>query len=163
MSRRHPHPTTVAAYLRRIADMLEEHGPTATERAAVLAARGWPTSVTGDGRRSSNTSTSVERAVLNPDPFAGIDEQLAQHIRTIWKTATDIESDIVRILTHATTDDPTPPGTGSCQRCGKFCRPTAQRPDNRIRSGWCPSCRRAWYRANKPDRFTFNRQPQMTT
>lgn len=154
---RHPQPATVAAYLRRLADMLEEHGPTATERAGVLAARGWPTTVTGNGRRSADTSSSTERAALNPDPWAGIDEQLANHIRAIWKTATDIETDIVRILTHATTDDPVPPGTGSCQRCGRFCRPTAQRPDNRIRSGWCNACRMAWTRAGRPNRSTFNR------
>lgn len=154
--KRHPTPSVVADYLRRVADMLDEHGQAATERARLFAARGWPASVNGDGRGGADSS-STERAALNPGPLAGLDESLATHIRLAWYAATQCEADMIRILTHASDDDPTPPGTGSCERCGEFCRPTAARPHNRIRSGYCPTCRRAWHRAGRPDRFTFNR------
>jgi hypothetical protein len=65
---------------------------------------------------------------------------------------------MANVLHHATDIDPVPVGTGECQACGRFCRPTDKRPGFRLRSGLCPSCFNAWGNAGKPERSDWVRE-----
>lgn len=46
-----------------------------------------------------------------------------------------------------------PPGAGHCQRCAVWVAGTAK---DRIKSGYCERCYKAWQRAGNPDRALFN-------
>lgn len=46
---------------------------------------------------------------------------------------------------------------GSCRRCSRTVPGT---PDDRIRSGYCEACYRAWLRAGRPERQQFERDYQ---
>ena len=51
-----------------------------------------------------------------------------------------------------------PPGAGHCQRCERWVSGAASKsgaPD-RIKSGYCERCYKAWQRAGNPDRVLFN-------
>lgn len=160
---RHPKPVIIAKQLRRLADTLDDEGARAIERAAVLAARGYPSTGSGGGQPSGGSGTSsTERAAglpgdrngnLAPPQFAGLDERLAKLLRVSWTTSVQIEETIGRINSHADDSDPVPAGTGSCVACGLFCRPTKERPEFRRRERLCPADYTAWlrYRKAHPD------------
>lgn len=153
-----PTPTDLARNLRQLADRLDDEGDKAVRRAPVLAARGYPASTNGsEGGRSSDPTSSTERAALNPGMFDDIDGRLREHMRLCWYMAVKIHANLDVIMSHAPDDDPVPVGTGRCLRCEKFCRPDDKRPHNRIRAGFCPACDTAWRRAGKPDRGIFIR------
>lgn len=152
---RHPKLSVIAKQLRHLADTLDDEGAKAITRAAVLAARGYPTSTGGTGVNGSrSTTSSVERAAglpgnnhgLTPPPYAGIDERLAKLLRVIWDAAIRTDNTIAEINHHASDDDKIPAGTGHCDACDQFCRPTARNPDFRLRSRLCPTHYHAWRR-----------------
>jgi hypothetical protein len=156
---RAPTPQELSRFLNQTADRLADEGERAVRRAPVLAARGYPPSTNGsEGGRSSNPTSSTERAALNPDPkFDDIDGRLREHMRLCWYMAVKIHANLDVIMAHASDDDPVPVGTGRCVRCDKFCRPDDKHPHNRIRAGFCPACDTGWRRAGKPDRGTYIR------
>lgn len=49
---------------------------------------------------------------------------------------------------------------GYCAACGRWVEGTAA---DRLRAGYCDACRKAWERAGRPDRPTFERQRQRDT
>jgi hypothetical protein len=149
-------PTVLADYLERVATMLRDRGDTAIDMAALLASRGYPGS-TGSGSRSSDTTSSTERAgTTDPGQWAHVPAELAHDMRQLWYHATRVDGTMSRVLGHATTDDQTPAGTGLCylhRLCEECCRPTLKDPDNRLRNGLGPACHQAWmrYRNAHPD------------
>lgn len=172
----HPPYRRIAGNLRDFANVLDalgEHNRRAAAvgnchclgcRAEILAARGFPTGTLGSGARSSDTTSSTERAVglggggevlSPPDPvFVGIDQKLAKHMRLIWAAVTEASGLVGVVNSHAPDDDPIPAGTGHCECCERFCRPDgAKDPDNRLRGGFCPACWRSWlrWRTRSPD------------
>lgn len=181
MTVRHPTPQVLARHLREVASTLDRHGLAAIDRAATLAERGFPAATLGDGTGGGSTSTSVERALgivegddqrdehgnkkpasldLGHNRWAGIDEALALELRLIWTVGLRIQKTVADVLAQADDADATPAGTGSCTCCGRFCRPTADKPHDRISAGFCPACREAWRRwrrTNTGDRQTFVR------
>lgn len=143
---RHPSPARVATYLRQVAGQLDTNGDNAIARARSLAERGYPAATIGNGARSSDPTSSTERAALNPDGWADIDDTLARALRRLWADTTVVEGLLDRVLAHASDDDPTPAGQGPCGcGCGHVCRPT-KKPDDRLRSGFAPACYRRWLR-----------------
>lgn len=185
----HPQYGRIATNLRDFANVLDtlgEHNRRAAAsgtcrclgcRAEILAARGFPSGTLGAGARSSDTTSSTERAIglaagettplVPPDPsFVGIDEKLARHMRLIWAAVTEAAGLVGVVNSHAPDDDPIPAGTGHCECCEKFCRPDGSKdPDNRLRSGLCPACHQAWLRwrrdkpeAMRPDFIRWRRQ-----
>ena|GEM_PF-3621290 len=167
----HPAPSVLAKNLRQLADRLDDigtHKPACCRcircRAQTLAARGWPATTNGtDGGRSSDPTTSTERAALNPGPYDDIDNRLAQQLQAAWHCCLELHASIDMILAHANDDDPVPAGTGRCLRCDKFVRPDGKHPHNRIQAGWCPACYRKWARDGRPDRSWFIRNPDEET
>lgn len=165
MNRSTPDPHALAEHLDRVAALLHNTGPHAVAQAAILAARGWPASTTGSSARSSDTTSSTERAAgltgddgpLTPPAFAGLDERLAGELSALWAAGIKLQTTVAEILSHADDDDPVPAGTGHCARCNRFCRPDHKRPHNRIKAGFCPSCYTAWLRAGRPERSGFVR------
>jgi hypothetical protein len=160
----HPKPDVLADHLNRVAETISEHGLAALELAPQLAARGYPTATIGNGSRSSSDTTSTERAAGTDTErerdtrWDAIDQRLATYLRLIWKAGLDLETLITDIVAHASDIDILPAGTGSCVCCTTLVRPTAKHPDNRLRSGLCPTCHSAWQRfrsANRGDRGTF--------
>jgi hypothetical protein len=176
LSAKHRHPAlwALAHHLREVAGLLEEHGRHDRRRsnvgtcrcvtcaAELLAARGWPAAASGTGPRSSDPTSSTERAAgtlsetreLSPPLFTGVDEQLSKHLRLIWLTGLNVQRTVTNILAHAPDDDPVPAGSGSCRRCEHFCRPDKDQND-RIRSGYCRTCYNRWYYLGRPDRSSF--------
>lgn len=152
MTVRHPDPKVIAAALREAATVIEQHGHQATRLAPELAARGYPVSTLGDGgSRGSSDHTSTERAALGPgNRWDAIDDRLAKALRTAWGAATLAQALVADVVAHAQDDDPVPAGTGGCQVCSTVCRPTAKRPNFRLRAGLCPTCYKGWLRADKP-------------
>lgn len=166
----HPEPYAMAEALRSLADLLDESGKQAIRTAPVLAARGFPTSTIGDGgSRSTEGTSSTERGgtqavpIINPRTnkpyppselvrFHLIDSRLAAALATAYRGVLLSHVLIAEVVMHADDIDALPAGTGSCLRCGRFCRPTADRPDNRLRSKLCDACRKAWTRASEADR-----------
>lgn len=161
---RHPTPKVLAQQLRALAVLLENDGPQAIRVAPQLAARGWPGGTMGDGTgaRTSDATSSVERAAgvtqdakpadMKHGRHAGADARLARLLRLVWKTGLDIETLIVDLLAHGDDVDVIPAGTGECECCSRFVRPTADRPHDRLRSGLCDPCRKAWDKAGRPER-----------
>lgn len=157
----HPKPKVLAQQLRALATLLENDGPQATRVATVLAARGFPAGTMGDGTgsRGSDPTSSTERAAgvtqdtrpadIKQGRHAGVDHRLAKLLRLVWKTGLDIETLVVDLLAHGDDVDLVPAGTGDCACCKRFVRPTAERPHDRLRSGLCDACRKAWDKANK--------------
>jgi hypothetical protein len=165
----HPLYRRIEANLRDFANLLAvlpEHDRRAAEvgncrcigcTAEILASRGLPSGTLGTGARSSDPTSSTERAVglvgassdglTPPDPqFVGIDERLAKHMRIIWHAVTEATGLVGLIKSHASDDDPIPAGTGYCVADETFCRPDDKHPDNRLRSGLCPACHQSWLR-----------------
>jgi hypothetical protein len=152
-----PTPTVLARNLRQLADQLDDQGPRAIRMAHLLEARGWPNSTNGNGSRSSDQTSSTERAAINPGPFDDIAGRLTRQLNLLDSAARLTFATINTILTCAADDDPLPAGTGTCLRCDKFVRPDNKRPHNRIKAGLCPSCHLKWWRLGKPNRSWFIR------
>lgn len=164
----HPPIAQLAAHLRDVAKLLDTHDSHNRAdainakcrcvecRARLLGsgARGFPTGTLGDGtgsRGSDNTSSTERAAGLladRPDPWATIDEDLDRQLRTLWHEGLRTATLIDRIVAHAPDDDPIPAGTGPCtiRTCETVCRPTGKDLENRLKSGLCPTCYRAWAR-----------------
>jgi len=165
---RAPHPTVLAQALEQTARILRTHGTQAQRMATLLAARGYPTSTLGNGTRSSDTTTSTERAIglagpdgplTPPDPgWIGVDDKLANEGRALLRAAINHASLVTRILAHASDDDPLPAGIGYCQHpeCDHLCDPR-KNPDDRLRSNYCPMHHKRWVRLGKPSRGEFER------
>ena len=158
---RHPTPFEIAGVLEDTAKALRRDGSRAIDLARVLAARGYAASTLGDGGSrgtdaTSSTERQAQRAVpgldsrgkplpLPPDAkWYGADRTYAQSLRDIWRLSLTLTASTSEIVRHADTTDPTPAGTGACRACERVCRPTKERPNNRLRSGLCPTCYRAW-------------------
>lgn len=119
--------------------------PCRTDR---LAARGWPTSVVGDGSgvRGTTPTSSTERAATVRDPFGIINQRLAMHLSQIWGNALAVLAIAAVVDSHASDDDPVRPGQGACGcGCGHMCKPD-RNPEDRLRSGLAPTCYRRWLR-----------------
>ncbi len=138
------HPDVLADHLETVARHLRTGGTQAIQAAHTLAARGYPSSTLGTGPRSTSDNTSTERAALNPDPWAGIDEHLARACLNAFRTTLNLDSFIARLLAHASDDDPIPAGRGHCQACETFCK--GDGTNDRLRSGLCHACVMAWHR-----------------
>lgn len=162
---RHPTPKVTAAHLRTVADALEDHGTTALRRARELAARGWPAGTLGTGSRSADPTTSVERALglaasdsdedddevaYRPpdDRWVDADRELARRWRAAFTAIARLHDYVADLVAHADDVDPIPAGTGECQACSTFCRPTKDHPDFRLKAGLCPRHYKAWRRSD---------------
>jgi len=153
---RHPAPPVLAKNLRQLADRLDDQGNRAIRQAQILAARGWPSSTNGtDGGRSSDPTTSTERAALNPGPYDDIDNRLAQQLSLAWHCCLELHASIDMILAHANDDDPISPLVGVCDRCGLICKGSGS--SNRLHgSGLCHACNEAWRRWQRKNQGTRN-------
>jgi hypothetical protein len=156
----------LAAYLRRLADRLDTDGGRAMDMAEVLAARGYPASTGGSGARSSDTTSSTERAALQaapkdrgepwrPGDWENADRRLAAGLRALQTAALDVEAGLDTVLAHGSTADKVPAGTGYCD-CGADCGPDRKTPtfcsprqngdSDRLKSGLAPNCYRRYVR-----------------
>jgi len=156
---RHPAPSVLAKNLRQVADRLDDQGNRAIRQAIVLAARGWPATTNGiDGGRTADPTSSTERAALNPGPYDDIDNRLARQLQAAWHCCLELHASIDMILAHANDDDPIPPGTGICavEGCDHVCNPR-KKPDDRLRSGYCPKHYKRWVRLGRPERGSYIR------
>ncbi len=161
---RHPSPHAIAAAMREAARRLEKAGDLAVEAAYILAQRGYPASTLGDGGSrgtdgTSSTERTVQRAVpgkddqtrkalpLPPDAkWWGVDARYATLLATANVTSNRLVTLTNDLLHHAGMDDSTPAGTGECRGCARICRPSKDKPGDRLRAGLCPTCYRAWLR-----------------
>lgn len=169
MSRSNPSPKQVAAYLRRLADKLEAHGGRAWEMVDLLASSGLSATVIGAGSRSSDRTSSTERAALDGAPtepangdqwrtnaWVEADRRMDVELRLLWRAALAVEASIDNALAHGTTADVLPPGTGYCtcggddpaspHWCGTFCAPRQNGSSDRLVSGLAPTCYRRFAR-----------------
>jgi hypothetical protein len=154
-----PTMTELARNLHQLAYRLEDQGDKAIRRAVILAARGWPVSTNGtDGGRSSDPTSSTERAALNPGPFDGIDYRMRTQMSNLMASIVFLHGTLDVVMAHASDDDPVPSGTGPCQviACDHVCNPR-KNPNDRIKAGYCPKHWRRWLRQGRPDRGWFER------
>jgi hypothetical protein len=117
-------------------------------RAQTYASAGYPSRTIGDGGgRSSDHTSSTERAGTTRALFADLDYDLARALDALDDTLAPAEGLVARILAHASDDDIVPAGTGPCvvSTCDHLCNPRKNLHD-RLRSGLCPSCHQAWIR-----------------
>lgn len=158
----HPSPKQVAGYLRRLADKLDQHGGRAWEMVDLLASSGLAATVIGAGSRSSDTTSSTERAALDGAPtqpangdqwrtntWVETDKRMDAELRLLWRAGLAVEATIDKALAHGTTADQLPPGTGECtcgDNCGLdgkspwFCSPRQNGPSDRLVTGLAPKC-----------------------
>lgn len=157
---RTPNPHQVARALRDAADALDKHGPDALKAAPVLATRGFSGGAgDGTGRRGPDTSDPTGNAAQRGrDQWTGIDDKLHRWLTVAYTISTGGCHLLSQITGHA---DPTStdrknrhPGSGRCNACGRDVPGTA---NDRLRSGWCSGCKRAYERAGFPDRAAFER------
>ena len=146
----HPEPAVIATHLRRLAALLDDRGTAAINTAHLLADRGYPTNTAG-GPRSSDTTSSTERAALNPHPWTNVDRNLHATLTQLWHNLGDTEGLLTRLLAHAPDDDPIPVGRGHCAACNTFC--TGDGDNDRLRSKLCHPCNSALtrWRTNNPN------------
>lgn len=145
-------PKKLAQHLRQVAARLDLVGADALRLAPQLEARGWPTTTLGDGPRGTTNSSSTETAALKgPGPYENATINLNARLHYTWLVSTRLDELLEQLTAHADTTDPLPAGSGSCEACGHVCRPDMKKGD-RIRSGFCPACYRAWLRDGQPER-----------
>lgn len=157
MSRLAPQPAHLAHIMRALADMLDQHGDKALEMAPLLSARGWPRSTLGSGSAGNSELTTVEAAVEHPDPiWDHIDDELRDKMTETWTDLLALRTLITKVVAHAAPDQKRMPrpGSGDCFACGRYVSGSA---NDRLRAGYCDSCRMAWERAGRPDRVQFQR------
>lgn len=146
---RHGTPTQIARQLRDAARVIEQSGLDAIDLVSKLAARGYPTGGAG-GSRSSDRTSAPERLTIveleHKGHWTDADRRYATDLRTLERLALDVKATTHEIIRHADDIDPTPAGSGECRACARTCRPSEDRPGNRLRSGFCPTCYRAWLR-----------------
>lgn len=108
-----------------------------TER---LAARGWPTSTTGDqtGIRTHTNTSPVETTATTHDPYGRLSDNLALHLARLRAEALAVLAIAAVIDSHADDNDPIPAGRGHCQACETFC--IGDGSNDRLRSGLCHAC-----------------------
>ena len=158
-----PSPKQLANYLRQLADKLDVNGGRAMELSSLLASRGYPTSTTGNGSRSSDTTSFTERAALeavlaeDATDWTEDDRRMHQGMRLLWRAGLAVEASVDKTLAHATTADQLPPGTGFCTCsgdteennpywCGTFCAPRQNGSSDRLVSGLAPTCYKRYQR-----------------
>lgn len=112
------------------------------------AARGFPSSTAGTpGGTNGSDTTPTEAAALTIPLYDDIDHDLAEALDDLRRNLKRVH-DLHRKLTATTNRDPDsdkPGGLGWCDACGTFTNPKVD-PDDRLRSGFCPRCHRAWLR-----------------
>ena len=154
-------PSELARILRPLADRLDDEGDKAVRRAPILAARGYPASTNGsEGGRSSDPTSSTERAALNPDPrFDDIDGRLREHMRLCGAMAVMVHANLDVIMSQGTDEDYIRPGTGACQveGCDHICNPEKNQNDRLKLGRFCPRCYKRWDRWGRPDKDWFER------
>lgn len=135
------------------------------DRSGATAIDGYPTSTLGDGRGGDITGggTTANRA-FTKEQHDKIHEHTQQAIASLTEAAGHLAVIERRLDLIDTISTPTPAadtaGTGSCQACDEHCPGTGE---DRLRSGFCPACFKAWCRAGRPDRFTFKRDRRVPT
>lgn len=154
---RHDDPPQIHALLERVGRSHGADGTRAEVMAGVLAARGWGTTTLGDGgpRGTSPTSSTEREALAERTPLSAwktVEVDYHRSVQALQKAAEDHEHQLLRILGHASDQDPIPGGTGYCECCTRFCRPdpTRDRAEDRLKAGLCPACYRAYLRAGRP-------------
>lgn len=145
-------------FARRLLDQLQDAGPELFKRDRESAqADGYPSSSMGGDGRGGSESSSTENAALAEHRRDVIhDDALA--CRHNMNDAVDALLRALRSTQHAeqkgtlSAEDVSPAGT--CLACHRKVEGTA---NDRLRSGYCAACYRAWLRDGKPDRLRFER------
>lgn len=146
--------------LRQLVDRLDDQGDKAVRRAFELAARGYPASTNGnEGGRSSDSTSSTERAALNPSRFDDIDGRLSAHLRMCAYFAKLTHDNLNVIMSQGSDEDYVRPGTGKCQveGCEHICNPEKNQHDRLKLGRFCPRCYKRWDRWGRPDKDWFER------
>lgn len=153
----HPDPNTIAAVFEGAAKALRSHGFRAMDLASVLAAKGYSARTLGDGgSRGTDTTSSTERLAARPGRFDAVDHAYAALLRLGWSAGLNVKALTDELVRHADDVDPTPAGTGECRGCARYCKNNGGDGD-RLRSGLCQTCYRAWRRyvdAKGPDMWS---------
>lgn len=154
----HPDPVALAADLERLAKNLRTYGTRRLDLARQLAAVGYPSSTLGSGGgRSSDSTSTTERAAgidhdrPHPNRWAQVDVVYATRLADLARSARAFDQVDALVAQHASDVDPIPAGSGECLACDRVVRhDPVCRPDWRLRSGLCPTDRKAWQRAGSP-------------
>lgn len=162
---RTPRPNTIADQLEHTAKLLRQHGPRALTAADERTAIGYPSSTLGDGTPRGTTEltpteASASQLLERGDRHLARQVDLALAMRLAWGASLRLQQLIVDTLGHADPDSsilPKQTGAGYCGRCTQWV-PGSE--NDRLRSGWCDACRKAWDRAGRPDRGLFEQQYQ---
>lgn len=145
---KHSPPSKLAEIARDFARLMDDQGLDIFDRLHHLSDDGYPGATLGDGgSRGTDSPSQPERFVLrNPGPWHGKDREFHADLRRLEDLLVDVKATMLNVLRHASTDDPTPAGTGECRACARYCKPSEGKAGNRLRSGMCPTCYRAWKR-----------------
>lgn len=160
---RHPGVTVIVEIGQTHLQRLVSDGDRAVEYASLLASRGYANSTLGDGgSRATDGTSSTERTALRDfrDRWVDVDVLLATRLRDFHRAGLALDALVADVLHHAADLDHVPAGTGECVCCSRFCRPSKDKPGNRIQAWFCPTCYRAWARAGRPERSGWIRQRQ---
>lgn len=160
---RHETPAELARLLREAARRLEETGLDAIDLVSALASRGYAAATLGDGgSRGSDSTSSTERhgsrylpdhdrngnlkSIPSDVRWVEADVDYATALRDLGRLAVRVTASTNEIMRHASDEDRTKTGSGICLLCARSCMPTKDKPGDRLRSGLCPTCYRAWNR-----------------
>jgi hypothetical protein len=122
---------------------------------------GYPTRTINDGSSHGTSElTSVESAANQRATHHDDDDPAGDAIRQLFADIADISritehiSQRVAYLTNVQYAAGRKPSSGA-GICGACRRDVPGTSDDRLRSGYCDSCRKAWERAGRPDRHQF--------
>lgn len=146
-------------FARRLLDTLQDDGYALFRRDEHAAtADGYPSSSMGGDGRGGGDSSSTETAALADVRYDSVHDD-AINCRSNVDDAINALLRAVRNTQHAAKKGKhNPEEHGPAGVCLACYRDVTGTPIDRLRSGYCPTCYRAWLRAGKPDRFRFERE-----
>lgn len=126
--------------------------PTAHEHAA--QAIGGPGSSLGGSGHSSDISDPTGRSALADDPAAQYLARVAKRVDLLHRELRALADETTGWQMRRVVDGERKPtsGAGTCAACTRWVHGTAE---DRIRSGYCEACFKAWSRGGKAERASF--------
>jgi hypothetical protein len=153
------------AHLRELVADLDDDTVTELHRRAQLVAQDGYTSGSSAGRGShgGDVADPTYAAAVRPEPFDPVRKAVAEIFAGLAEATGVLRgADRRRRYVFAAGDAERGRQSSLAGDCGACGRAVAGTEDDKLCSGYCSACRKAWERADYPERGTFERERRST-